>query len=759
MLKIRTPSGGDDVQWVRFVGVVLLFGAIAVVMTHPLAGRMTSTLPENLGDPLLNSWIIGWGSQRLLAGLEGFWQAPIFFPYPNTLAYSEHLLGVTVFVAPVYWATGNAVLAHNVALISSYILAAAGMFLLARALTGRTDAALVAALAFAFSPYRTGGQMARLQLLMSGWLPLTVLGLHRYLGTGRRRYLAGFAAAYVIGSLANTYFFFFFALPVVFIVAHGLWRVAPDRRRAALDLAVAALVIIAVLAPVMYRYYDVQRSFGLQRSVAENAEYSADLSSYFRVWWRAPISQWIGAERVADRALFLGFTVMALAATALAVMGLGRFRFSGLAHARLQPTPSGLTRAQVAAIYGTIVIVAALLSLGPQPQAWGHPLMPQGPYSVLMSWVPGLNGLRAPSRFAVVVSMGLAVLAALATAIVLERRSARASRIFVALVCAAVLAEGWRVPVRLWDFNPDGEPARRQAYSYLRRYSPGAILELPIADYSYQRVPVANATPQMVSQYATLWHGHPIVNGTSGFKSPLVELFQGLASPFLYELQTAATPHPTYSLLAGIEGVRRLGVRCIVIHVEDYADHDVGRRAAAEIRGVPGLVLVSRQFGSTIVLFLAESTTPAVLFDGNPRRIAPLVLSAASDEPSTLPLALDGDLATRWTSGQLQRGSEWVEVRLDRPRDVAGLRMSMGSYVEDYPRRLIVESLAPGRPPVVLFDGSVVPELIGAIVRASDVVQVDLALPVNRSERLILRQAGASDHRQWSLPELALWER
>jgi hypothetical protein len=53
----------------------------------------------------------------------------------------------------------------------------------------------------------------------------------------------------------------------------------------------------------------------------------------------------------------------------------------------------------------------------------------------------------------------------------------------------------------------------------------------------------------------------------------------------------------------------------------------------------------------------------------------------------------------------------------------------------------------------------VVPELIGAIVRDGDVVQIDLALAANQSERLILRQAGASNHRQWSLPELALWER
>jgi hypothetical protein len=76
----------DDVRGVRAAGLLLLFGAIAAVMTHPLAGRMTSSLAENLGDPLLNSWIIGWGSQRLLDGLQGFWQAPIFFPYPDTLA-------------------------------------------------------------------------------------------------------------------------------------------------------------------------------------------------------------------------------------------------------------------------------------------------------------------------------------------------------------------------------------------------------------------------------------------------------------------------------------------------------------------------------------------------------------------------------------------------------------------------------------------------------------------------------------------------
>ncbi len=40
---------------------------------------------------------------------------PFFFPLKDTLALSEHLLGITVFTAPVVWLTGNAVLAYNLA--------------------------------------------------------------------------------------------------------------------------------------------------------------------------------------------------------------------------------------------------------------------------------------------------------------------------------------------------------------------------------------------------------------------------------------------------------------------------------------------------------------------------------------------------------------------------------------------------------------------------------------------------------------------
>ena len=57
-------------------------------------------------------------------------------------------------LAPIYWLTGNAVLVYNVALIGSFALAGIGMYLLARDLTGRRDAAILAALAFMWCPNR-----------------------------------------------------------------------------------------------------------------------------------------------------------------------------------------------------------------------------------------------------------------------------------------------------------------------------------------------------------------------------------------------------------------------------------------------------------------------------------------------------------------------------------------------------------------------------------------------------------------------------
>ena len=94
-----------------------LFAIASVVSTWPLALHPNRTLPSDLLDTLLTTWIISWDAGSLRQALHGVWNPPIYFPYPLTLAFSENLFGVAFLVAPVYWVTGNPVLTYNVAFL------------------------------------------------------------------------------------------------------------------------------------------------------------------------------------------------------------------------------------------------------------------------------------------------------------------------------------------------------------------------------------------------------------------------------------------------------------------------------------------------------------------------------------------------------------------------------------------------------------------------------------------------------------------
>jgi hypothetical protein len=90
----------DPLSWRELAAVLASFLAATLVLTLPVAAHPASTLPSDLVDTLLNTWILGWDADRLAHGLHGVWNAPIFFPYHDTLAFSENLFGLGFLVAP-----------------------------------------------------------------------------------------------------------------------------------------------------------------------------------------------------------------------------------------------------------------------------------------------------------------------------------------------------------------------------------------------------------------------------------------------------------------------------------------------------------------------------------------------------------------------------------------------------------------------------------------------------------------------------------
>jgi len=118
------------------LSIFLFYSLLTLILTHPLIFNLASAVPNDIGDPLLNTWILAWDIHALLANPLNLFQANIFYPLPNTLAYSEHLFSSALLAAPLQLITGEPVVTYNVSLLLTFPLAAFGMYLLAKHLTG-----------------------------------------------------------------------------------------------------------------------------------------------------------------------------------------------------------------------------------------------------------------------------------------------------------------------------------------------------------------------------------------------------------------------------------------------------------------------------------------------------------------------------------------------------------------------------------------------------------------------------------------------
>ncbi|MDQ3502108.1 MAG: hypothetical protein M3486_00530, partial [Actinomycetota bacterium] len=67
-----------------------LAGLVLVcLLRRPVLGRLTTGVPEDLGDPLLQAWQLAWGQHALLSAPLSPFDANTFWPLENSLAFSD----------------------------------------------------------------------------------------------------------------------------------------------------------------------------------------------------------------------------------------------------------------------------------------------------------------------------------------------------------------------------------------------------------------------------------------------------------------------------------------------------------------------------------------------------------------------------------------------------------------------------------------------------------------------------------------------
>ncbi len=469
------PRRLDAAAW----GYFLL---VSLWLTWPLFPRMATALSGS-PDSLLNAWALGWSFHILPADPLSLFDANIFFPRPDTLAYSEHLFGITLLVWPVFAATGNLPLAYNAAVLSSFVFSGIGMYLLVREITGSRWAALVSGTIFLAAPYRFG-HLLQLQLLTLQWLPFVFWCALRFLREGKWRQLTGIAVFSLLQALSCNYYMVYLALAVVLfglsLVVYG--RELLSRRKLVL-LTLGAASVTALCLPFLLPYAR-NRERGFYRRYEDVVYYSASPRDYFTPsrFNRPPYARWLPSQSRSERALFPGLGALALALIG-GFVGRGRDRSFWLFGIVLSAT-------------------AVVLSFGPELR-WGDTALPL-PYRFFYRHLPGFDSIRVPARISVLALFGIAVLAGLGAAALVEKWKKP-----LAIGLLGLLLFEYRT-YSLESAFPEAPSISAADLWLAKEKAEGAVLVLPIHEGE-------EIIHESLAMYQSTAHFRPLLNGYSGW--------------------------------------------------------------------------------------------------------------------------------------------------------------------------------------------------------------------------------------------------
>ncbi len=735
-----------------------LAAVLTIISAWPLVRHLSSTLPSDLGDPVLETWILWWNAHTLPLS-AAWWNAPMFVPMQGSMALSESLLGLAPLTTPLQWLGLSAVTAHNIAFLLSGPIAALAAYLLATRLTPRRDAAVIAALAFGFTPYRIA-QLSHLQVLWACWMPFALVALHDFVSTGKTRSLVWFAACWMMNGFTNGYFLAYFPVLV------GCWMLWFVRRwQFAWKIGVAAMLGSLPWLPLLLGYRVRQDAMGLSRGINEIRQFSADFSSIFagssRAWlsshWTLPpgpegelypgaalmlivtvglIIAWRRASVAGDTGrsaittrILLGLCIATgTLALIIAITGGTDLQVGPIAIKAHNPSRlftfslvfavAALARSAAAArawharsplaFYALAAVAMFLLALGPEPQAWKQDLFYRAPYWWLMQ-LPGLDSVRVPARFGLLMIVALTQVFGLAYA----RLFAPRMRTLV-LVSMAVLVEGWIPTLPLASLpNSPHLPARAVAAGV-------ATLELPVS---------SDFQPNTIALLNGLRSGQPMINGFGGY------------IPAHYHVLRLGLEEQDASVLGALR-VRQP----IAAYVEKA--RDTGGKARALVAAAPGAEAIGTDdAGEWFLLPELPAATPES--DGERLNVQSARTGTQEDDAA---LILDDEPLTSWHSMARPGESDHVDLDFGQRVSVTQLEISLGPFTGDFTRDLEISAID-GDTTSTVWRGSTAGLTLTAALASKEVrVRIMIAHPIS-ARVLRLTNVWHAD-RAWSIADV-----
>ncbi|MCL4303263.1 MAG: hypothetical protein KJ077_46685 [Anaerolineae bacterium] len=495
-------------QWINLT-ILMAYTLITLVLTHPLFFNLTTAVPNDIGDPLLNTWILAWDSHALLTDPLNLFNANIFYPLPDTLAYSEHLFSTALLALPLQLISAEPVAAYNLSLLLTFPLAAFGMYLLALHLTRQRSAAFIAGLIFAFAPYRFA-TIAHLQLLTFQWLPFVLLLIDKLfdqkkppqslLPTPR---FASLLLASVIFLLLQLLASWYLTLYTFLILGIFLLTALFTRRLTRTNLfhfGLLFLISLFIILPFAWPYLSLLDDLRTARPLSQALSLAAAPTDFIAA---APFNRLFGPLTgffrtrpgfTEENTLFIGIVAPLLALITLLRFTIYDLRF--IPHTS-RPTPHAL-RSTLYAFLAVLLIALALTFATP--------------YAALAHLFPASTVIRVPPRWVIPALFALAGLAAFGYTVITHHapRTTLYFKSILFILTFALLLETLSIPLPLAPV--ENRNTLNPAYHWLAEQpGPVALIELPLHSAP------APEYPEVKRLYASTLGWWKLVNGYSGY--------------------------------------------------------------------------------------------------------------------------------------------------------------------------------------------------------------------------------------------------
>jgi hypothetical protein len=523
-----------------WLAAVALYSGAAVVGTWPLALRISTHLPlgslHNATVPFFNLWTLEHNVRSLARGYAGYWDAPIFYPTPGAFALSEAQaltgLGFAALTAAL-----SGVTAYNVVLLLALLANGLAARRLMQVLGARHPVATASGLLAVGMPF-VWKELGVLQLTMLwpvwlAWSELAILaGAAGVLapageGAGQTRELSPALLRLSMWCAAMVWTCTYYALfsAVFLVLAAALFA-----RRAFFQspLRGATLLAVLVLLAAAYPLIAQQRVLsGYSRS----SKTIHDGGATARAYTRLPLGAFGGrvmpplAAQIDKRSLYPGTVLLVCAVIGIwsrpwrandpqpppaPAESASRPRRVWLRLRRALADPGSASRFFLWC--GMSAVLALVLSFGAR---WS--IGSFRPYEAIVEghW-PGFGSVRSPYRFAAFVQVFALVFAGVGLETLYRAswggRRPRAWRGSLPLAVAAIgCLEALTISAPLERFP--AEALGESWVSYLAQHPGGAVAMVPPAPSGK----VEAFEPTTVAMLQAFEHGHPLLNGYSGF--------------------------------------------------------------------------------------------------------------------------------------------------------------------------------------------------------------------------------------------------